>query len=160
MIVAFTGHRPQDLGYGFEPGNKMELEIKKSMRQILVALNATTVISGMAVGVDQYAAEVALEMGLKLVCAIPFRGQEAIWPKPAKERYNNILSKATEVHVVCSGGYEPAKMQVRNIWMVDHCDAVVAYWKGTPGGTGNCVKYATGRKPIHIINPESLVKEG
>lgn len=43
---------------------------------------------------------------------------------------------------VCKGGYSPAKMQVRNMWMVEYSDAVLALWDGTTGGTGNCVEYA------------------
>jgi uncharacterized phage-like protein YoqJ len=51
-------------------------------------------------------------------------------------------------------------MQDRNKWMVDHCDALVAIWNGTSGGTANCVKYALSvNKPIVMINPKNLVKD-
>jgi hypothetical protein len=32
-------------------------------------------------------------------------------------------------------------MQIRNEWMVDHCTHVAALWDGSPGGTGNCIRY-------------------
>jgi uncharacterized phage-like protein YoqJ len=48
-------------------------------------------------------------------------------------------------------------MQDRNIWMVDHCDALIAVWDGTSGGTANCVRYAQKvGKPIVFIDPYDL----
>ena len=52
-------------------------------------------------------------------------------------------------HIVSPGEYAAFKMQVRNEWMVDQLnpatDLLLAAWDGSPGGTGNCVKYATGK---------------
>jgi uncharacterized phage-like protein YoqJ len=43
---------------------------------------------------------------------------------------------------LCVRASAAAKMQVRNEWMVDSSDGVVALWNGTAGGTANCVRYA------------------
>jgi uncharacterized phage-like protein YoqJ len=43
---------------------------------------------------------------------------------------------------VSPGGFTSYAMQIRNEWMVDHCDLLVALWDGSPGGTGNCIRYA------------------
>jgi uncharacterized phage-like protein YoqJ len=40
--------------------------------------------------------------------------------------------------MISRGGYEPWKMQVRNEWMIDRCDVLLALWDGSRGGTANC----------------------
>ena len=42
--------------------------------------------------------------------------------------------------------YKPYLMQVRNEYMVNLADKVIAVWDGTSGGTGNCVAYAEKKK--------------
>ena len=49
--------------------------------------------------------------------------------------------------MVSNGPYTSAAMQVRNEWMADHCDVLLALWNGTPGGTANCLRYFTQRHP-------------
>lgn len=121
----------------------------------------------MALGVDTWAAEAVIDARrtfpneeIKLICAIPFDGQESRWPEMSKDRYTWILDQADEIHIVCSGGYHPYKMQKRNEWMVDNSKAVLGVWDGSNGGTGNCVKYAKKKKNTHvmIINPDNIAK--
>jgi uncharacterized phage-like protein YoqJ len=48
-------------------------------------------------------------------------------------------------------------MQLRNEFMVNNSDIVIAVWDGTNGGTANCVKYAqVENKEIIIIDPHKL----
>jgi uncharacterized phage-like protein YoqJ len=50
--------------------------------------------------------------------------------------------------------YSAAKMQIRNEYMVNACDKLIAVWDHTPGGTENCVKYAQSiNKDIIYIDP-------
>ena len=45
-------------------------------------------------------------------------------------------------------------MQIRNQWMVDNCELLIAVFDGTSGGTANCVNYAKSiRKNTVVINP-------
>jgi uncharacterized phage-like protein YoqJ len=45
-------------------------------------------------------------------------------------------------------------MHARNAWMVDQCEALLAVWDGTPGGTSGCVNYAksTAKKWVIRLN--------
>jgi uncharacterized phage-like protein YoqJ len=54
--------------------------------------------------------------------------------------------------VVSPGGYSPEKMQVRNMFMVDNANGILAMWDGTPGGTRNCLEYArsVGRPVLNL----------
>jgi uncharacterized phage-like protein YoqJ len=135
MIISFTGHRPDKI-FGKEKYIFEEIEKK------LVELKPDKIISGMAVGVDQIAACVAVKLSIPFIAAVPFEGQEKIWPKEAKAHYNHLLSKTTEIKIVCEGGFTAWKFQKRNEWMVDNSDILIACWNGSSGGTANCVKYA------------------
>lgn len=123
-----------------------------------------TFISGMALGVDMWAAEIVLEMPklvpemkLKLIAAVPCDGQDKLWRPEMRKRYQDILSRAAEVVVVSPGPYAAWKMQRRNQWMVDNSSLVIAVWDGSPGGTANCISYAR-RRGVKIwrINPANF----
>jgi len=148
MIVAITGHREEKLKID-------KAEAKEILRERLVQMDAHKVIVGMANGIDLYAAEVAEELGLDLVCARPWAGHT---PRVAdKEAYERALAYASlVVNVDPSEEYAgPWVYQKRNEWMVNHANSTLAIWNGSPGGTANCVKYAEklGR-PMLIVNPE------
>lgn len=40
----------------------------------------------------------------------------------------------------------PKAMQIRNEWIVDRADRIIALWDGSFGGTHNCITYANKRK--------------
>lgn len=143
MIIAATGHRPDKLG-GYGPHVRMRLHhlaktYLKSQHDILEG--ALTVISGMALGWDTAWAIAALDLGISVIAAVPFVGQEKQWQANDKVLYHEILKRAADVVVVSEGGYEIEKMQLRNEWMVDRADRVCALWDGSSGGTGNCIRY-------------------
>lgn len=53
--------------------------------------------------------------------------------------------------------YKPYLMQVRNEYMVNLTEKVIAVWDGTSGGTANCVEYAKKKnKEIIMINPSTI----
>lgn len=157
MNIAVTGHRPDKIG-GYDRNNQIRIGIRKKLYKLLNNLKPDKAISGMALGVDQDFVEVALELKIPVIAAIPFIGQEKEWiTKESKEYYHFLLSKCELQHVVCDGGYAPWKMNVRNKWMVDNSELIIAVWNGSSGGTANCVKYAMSKnKPVIRFNPNSL----
>lgn len=153
MIVSFTGHRPDKLG-GYKLPNPTYLHVCQQIDKTLQELKPEKVISGMALGVDQWAANIAIRLGIPFIAAVPFLGQEKAWPQASQKVFNKLLGKAAEVVIVSEGGYSAYKMQIRNEWMVDRADKVIAIWDGTSGGTGNCVNYARAKgKEIILIDP-------
>jgi len=156
MIIAGTGHRPDKLG-GYSPAALSHL-IRFARHRLSLLPEPPSIISGMAQGWDSALAFAALELKLPLTCAIPFIGQERMWPKIAQDLYKDILNDATHVEVVSLGGFSAEKMQIRNEWMVDHCTHVLALWNGSPGGTANCIRYAKQvSKPLANLWPEWLL---
>ena len=161
--IAFTGHRPQKLG-GFDPTNPKRAAVRTAIHDALQRAidkygktHEIVVISGGALGVDQDAASIANKLGLPFIVAVPCQGHDSKWNPSDKARYKTMLSHASQVVMVHDGPYNNTCMQDRNEWMVDHCDALVAVWDGSSGGTANCVKYAQKmKKPIIFINPDNL----
>ena len=153
MIVSFTGHRPDKLG-GYKLPNPTYSFVCQRIEETLRDLRPTKVVSGMALGVDQWAAHIAHKLGIPFIAAVPFEGQDRVWPAASRAIYKKLIELASEVVIVTPGGYSSAKMQARNEWMVNYCDKLIAIWDGTSGGTGNCVKYAQSlNKEIIFIDP-------
>ncbi len=149
MIISGTGHRLNKLG-GYD---KITFERLVELARIsLKELKPDKTISGMALGWDQALTQASVDEKIPFVAAVPFKGQESIWPKESQGYYKSLLSEASEVKIVSDGGYSNKKMQIRNEWMVNNSDLVLALWNGTSGGTDNCIKYAEKKdKPIKNV---------
>jgi uncharacterized phage-like protein YoqJ len=153
MIVAFTGHRPDELG-GYKD-NPTQVCVKLAIREALQRHKPEKVISGMALGVDQWAAQAAIDLGIPFIAAVPFKGQETVWPEASQMEYQLLLAKAAQVFIVSEGAYAAWKMHKRNTFMVDNCDLLLAVWNGSDGGTADCVRYAENvKKPIERLKWE------
>lgn len=154
-VVAFTGHRPDKLG-GYGAINPIRDILMTQLHIRLTTLRAQypklRCISGMALGFDQWAAQVCVDLAIPFEAAVPFKGQELTWPEEAQEKYRELLAKADKVHTISLGGYEPWKMQRRNEWMVDHCHHLIAAWNLSRGGTANCIDYAETGSRCHWEN--------
>lgn len=149
FIVAFTGHRPDKLGF-YGRVNPLRDRLKEKLARRLGQLREQyreqhrdlRCISGMALGFDQWAAEVCVLVGVPFTAAIPFAGQESRWPPQSQATYKALLERAAEVVIVSPGAYAPLKMQIRNEWMTNRCNLLLGAWDGTAGGTANCVRHA------------------
>lgn len=149
----FTGHRPEKLNV------PAEIVIRKLIDAIEDAFSDgfTDFITGMAKGVDIWAAEAVLELKkeyphIKLICAVPFEGFEKEWVIEWQERYDQILREADEVHYI-SDRHSRSVYQKRNEWMIDHASMVIAGYTGAAGGTRNTLEYAKKKKDyiIHLL---------
>ena len=158
--ICITGHRPDKLfGYDIH-GRKYDAirhDIKKEVYQIILAHpeeKEVTVYSGMALGIDQIFVECMVDarryyrehgVNFKIVATIPCQNQDKRWNSASQKEYKKLLNACDASVLVTDAPYAPRLMQVRNQYMVDHSDVVIAIWNGTAGGTANCVKYAASR---------------
>lgn len=138
----FTGHRPEKLT---EPEEVVIEGLEREIRHA-IADGLNVFISGMARGVDIWAAEIVLKLrdageSIKLICALPYDGFEKGWRAEWQERYSNIIKAADLVRSICPG-YSRACFQIRNEWMVDHSARVIAVFNGQKSGTKNTIDYA------------------
>ena len=165
---AFTGHRPQSLPFGFNETDERCVALKQTLRSEIIKLieneGVTHFISGMAIGVDMYAAEIVLGLkasypGITLESAIPCETQAAKWNEELRDRYFEIASKCDKETLI-QKHYTADCMHKRNRYMVDQEDYIIAVWDGRPSGTGKTVQYAQRQgKPVIAINPKTLKVE-
>lgn len=138
----FTGHRPYKLGISEVKTKKL---LKQAIRQA-IADGYVTFITGMAMGIDMWAAEIVLEERNKndeihLICAVPHPDFEKHWSTDEQNRYKNILERADVIRTISEHAYK-ACYQKRNQWMVDRSSLVIAAYNGESGGTKNTIDYA------------------
>lgn len=158
--VSFTGYRPEKLPF-FSEDDPMCVDLKNRLsKQIeqLIKDGADEFFSGMARGVDIWAAEAVLELrrtypNIKLTAVIPCPEQSNSWSEEDRDRYNAIL-EACDKKLVISPHYSKGCMHKRNKALVDTCDILVAVFDGQSGGTKQTVAYAKskGRKTL-LITP-------
>lgn len=183
LRIAFTGHRPNKLG-GYDWNNPKNHKIRTTLFNTIADIMVTSkehdfmFISGGALGVDQFAFDVVNYIKSVVVCdkyniqniiAVPFKDQPNSWfNKDDINRYKEQLKQADRIIYVDTldeykrtntpeGKYNPQKLQIRNAYMVDNCDILIAVWDGSNSGTGNCVHYAK-HKGVKIvqINPKEI----
>lgn len=171
MKIAITGHRPNKLGNDYDLSSILMQRINMAILSTLineceldlsgegeeVKFPNLTLITGMALGIDTLFANIAIANKIPFIAAIPFHGQQLVWPQKSIQIYADIIANPLcTVKVISPGGYSAKKMQIRNEWMVDNCDLLIAVWDESPGGTANCVKYAKSKnKKIIYINPNN-----
>lgn len=136
MRVAVTGHRPQRLkGRETKVAGWISGEIDK--------IDCTEAYTGMALGVDQIFARVVEAKGIPLICCFPYR-------KSGFSRdEQKILDAAKDVRFI-SEDYSRRAYWIRDKYMVDNCDLLLAVWDGVKdGGTWITIEYAQKvEKPI------------
>ncbi len=139
---AFTGHRVLDKD--FSP---------KKLRKILQSLlqqGVDTFYNGMAIGLDIAAAKILLSLrkhyNFRLIACIPCVGQDNYYSTAEKRDYENIM-KQTDEQIYLSDHYFNGCMLLRNRYMADRADVLVAYCKKDSGGTAYTVRYFQKKYP-------------
>lgn len=140
MIIAVSGHRKLGGSYDWTPTHT---SIYEQMCRRFTQFKGIHVFSGGALGVDQLAAQAAIEMGCELTLALPFRGFDGRWPIHKQADLEDLKEQADHVHFVSSPPYSATKMVLRSIWMINRCDVFYMVWDGKRrGGTWQAYEYA------------------
>ena len=162
----FTGHRSSSLPFGFDESReecrKLIALLEENIQQLYEKRGVRIFISGMALGVDQIAAEAVIRFrethkDVVFVAAVPCTDQPKKWKSHEQDRYYDILAKADHIYTLVPS-YTPECMMERNRFMVDNSQYVIAVWNGKRfGGTLATLNYAKSQsKIITIINPKTF----
>lgn len=153
----FTGHRSKKLPWDSEEAlscQRFLIRLEKEIRRLISEHDVRHFITGMAEGVDLYAAEVVLNLHraipeLTLECAVPYEGHV----RNGNARYQQVLQRADR-RTVLQPAYSYDCFKKRNCYMVDQSEFVLAAWTGAGGGTAHTVQYALeqGREVV-LVNP-------
>ena len=95
ITCCFSGHRSQKLPWGTNENDERCLKVigkTKNLVETAIKRGYERFISGMAIGYDMICAEVVLSLKvkyphIKLICAIPCKGQDRYWTIQQKLRY-------------------------------------------------------------------------
>ena len=170
--IVITGHRPHRLGGWYS--NYLHERVRNYMtdwfQRVLRKEPNIEVITGMALGTDQWAAQIALDLGIPFHAYIPGPDHGSRWNDWNFSTYKELLSWAQTSREVseyvqevsdvddpdiewttCSitGKKQPGHprsygdmMQRRNIAMAADADVCLAIWDGTrSGGTYNMLAH-------------------
>ena len=159
MRVALTGHRPQRLGL---PDDELDLKWARIGHWILnQILDVSDVYCGMANGSDiliglntcvikeSYRAaspELEKNRNLKLHCILPCKDYNS-----SNKYYSKLKTEADE-WIELSDEFYKGCDNVRDQYMVDHCDVLLAIWDGNKsGGVWSTIRKAqkAGKKIIY-----------
>ena len=156
----FSGHRPEKL-VGNGDLNCPELRRLLSVLKLAILETIeegyTCFLTGMARGIDMWAARFVLEIkvknpDIKLGCIIPFKGQSDPLCGVERYDYNYILNVADKV-VCLSDHYTKGCMKKRNQYLVDNSSKLIAVVSNFMSGTGQTIRYAQYRgKKLRIID--------
>lgn len=165
MACAFTGHRPAKFSFGYDEDSEKCIRLKLLMAQQirgLIESHVSVFHTGMAQGVDQWAAEIVLDMKrqyphIQLMAVVPCETQANKWSPEQRERYFNTLAVCDDV-ITLNARYTPQCMLERNRYMVDRANYLLAVYDGSAkGGTAYTVRYAREKKRgIICIHPDTL----
>ena len=149
MTIALTGHRVL--------GKQFSRAALQARLDELIATGADCFLCGMALGFDllcgeELAARKQAGAPLRLVACIPCADQPEGYAAADRARYERVLSACDE-KVVLFPSYENGCMFARNRYMVDRCDALLAYLASPRGGTFYTVRYAEKRGKRVILLP-------
>ncbi len=130
--IAFTGHRHLKYNQVVSYMNKLHQDYPDAIW-----------ITGGAVGLDSLAASFAMAHNIKLWLILPFPHgvMSKFWTQAQRDVLERSI-KYCDKFSVLSPVYDKSIYLRRNERMVDLSDIVAAFWDGSPGGTGNCVRYA------------------
>lgn len=165
MACAFTGHRPERFSFGYDESDERCLRIKSLMAEWITAFiigGVRTFYTGMALGIDQWAASIVLNMkqqhsGIRLIALVPCKTQADRWSEKQRGKYEAILAECDNVQIL-NDYYTRGCMHQRNRVLVESAAYLLAvYDGGEDGGTAYTVDYARkNNRQITIIHPDTL----
>lgn len=142
----FTGHRNRDLPFG---GNRDKQGMKCLVSSLQLYIEQAVddgynvFISGMAEGVDLICAEIVYNlisrkgMDLKLICAVPYKGQGSreLSSPVDKYIYSMIIQNCSEV-IYISDRKSRGCYQKRNKFMIENSGRVIGAYREKESGSG------------------------
>ena len=155
----FTGPRPKN--YPWENDKECEAKIAEKLNiavQEAIKRGYRHFISGMAAGVDLFAAKIVLqlrdnmpEMEITLEAAIPFPDQPRRWKEQTKREYESILSRCDKVHFIADA-FSVAAYRERDRYMVERSSLLIVVPGKPNGGTARTIAYAKklNREVVHL----------
>ena len=150
QTCCFTGHRRL-------PQEEIESIVKRLDITIngLIGKGVTDFISGGAIGFDLIAASLIIakkEMGhkVRLIFALPYRGQDENWSEGQKKLYHDLLGEADEIIYVSEESGDGC-MKKQGRYMINRSAYCICALLSPMSGTNQTARYAR-QKGLRVIN--------
>ena len=143
IVIGVTGHR--DLHADQIP--RMRKIIREELEKLsaMVHHSPLVMLNSLAEGADQLCAEVALQMGIPLIAALPLQADDYSkdFSDAAQTTFFDQCAAAAQVFVVppieeFESLTRPFSYRQAGIYIANHCHVLVALWDGTPAIPGGC----------------------
>lgn len=95
-LIMVTGLRPPQLG-GYDPNptwDTVRAKLVETLAWRSVEEPDAIVVTGMGLGVEQLAAEAALEAGVPFVAVLPFDGVDGPWSAEVRGRFRSLVERS------------------------------------------------------------------
>lgn len=147
--ICFSGHRPEKLPFKGDDLSPVTGAIKSILyKEITECIESgyNRFITGLARGVDNWAADIVIDFKSRgydifLLCVLPYRTYGSEWRGFDKWNLSHILEKADETVTICDE-YNKDCMRLRNNYMVDNSEKLIAVVSNYKSGTGQTIRYA------------------
>lgn len=157
--LGVTGNRPFKFPWNyFSLRRHAYLDDMRGIVERYIEDGFDTFLAGGAMGVDQDFALTVIDLKQKyphiqLELALPHPSYAEKFDSYFKARDREIYAYADAITMVCEH-YSRDSMQLRNRFIVDHSDSLLAFWNlEEKGGTFNTIKYAKSKKvPVEIYD--------
>ena len=142
IVIGVTGHR--DLRERDLP--QLRETVRAELRKLQKACphSPFVMLNSLAAGADALCAQVALELGMRLVCPLPM--EEGAYRRDFSdtdlEAFEALLVQTDEVFV--APAFEPEQAgrdflyRQAGIYVASHCHVLLALWDGLPAEAGGC----------------------
>ena len=121
--VMVTGHRPQKLP--IRSINAIKLALLERVQTLSDQQNDLVLVTGMALGVDTWFADITVKLGIPFYAVIPFHGQTLGWKHSDDLHYAKLITASKKLIVVAKSQSRQAHLN-RNIVMVEMSDECIA----------------------------------
>lgn len=150
LCAAFTGHRAKKLPFGGNENSLGFMALREKLRESI--FNAYEegkryFLSGMADGVDTYAAELVLDLkqalpGIKLIC---------VYPYPMRFGRPKRIGMLADYCITLSDEYSDACFRIRNDFLIAHSSLIIAVFNGIKKGGTYYTVNAAKRAGVRIV---------
>lgn len=165
LACCFAGPRPQSLSFGFNEENADCLRLKQVLKDqtvyLIEGLGVTHFISGIDLGIGQYAAEIVLDLKrdypeITLECAISCESQAENWSVSQRERYFSIVGCCDKETLLQRHKTRDCNRK-RKEYMVNQSDYILTVWNRKVRGASDILSIARQmEKQVIVIDPNTF----
>jgi len=137
--IMVTGHRQHIFKDNISISN-VKILIENILLQYKTKYSNLCILTGMALGTDQWIAEICIKNNIKFKAYLAFNGQDGMWKYNQVKHYKYLLSHATEIKYACDNINIFAYYK-RNKMLVNDCNECISVFNGNYNtGTGQTIK--------------------